>query len=195
MGGGALEYILDKLYPVGIIVEFSKEVDPNICFAPQKWIEYGAGQTTVGQNSGTFSTLGGSVGSETVTLTTAQIPSHNHSFSLSTNSTGGHTHDRGDMNITGTFALSTSGAGFEDSNSGTGAFYRTNTSTGRSWDQAKDYTSYYMGFEASRTWTGFTSENGSHTHTISGSINNTGSGGPHTNIQPSVVVKRYTRIS
>ena len=90
------------------------------------------GKTTVCQDNGTFKTLGATVGSETVTLTTTQMPAHNHSFSLTTSSTGSHKHDKGDMNITGTFALSTSGAGFEDSNSGTGAFYRTNTSTGRS---------------------------------------------------------------
>lgn len=41
------------------------------------------GRIPVGKNTGTFSTLGGTGGAETHTLTEAQIPSHYHSNSLS----------------------------------------------------------------------------------------------------------------
>lgn len=39
------------------------------------------GRIPVGKNTGTFATLGNTGGAETHTLTTAQMPSHNHNFS------------------------------------------------------------------------------------------------------------------
>ena len=48
------------------------------------------GKVPVGKNSGTFSTLGATGGSETHTLDATQIPSHNHTGT--TESSGAHTH-------------------------------------------------------------------------------------------------------
>lgn len=70
--------ILDIVYPIGIIVEFASNVDPNDIMHGQKWRLYGPGRTTVCKDSGTFGTLGTGVGSETHTLTLAQTPSHTH---------------------------------------------------------------------------------------------------------------------
>ena len=52
------------------------------------------GRVPVGKNGGSFGSLGASGGEETVTLTAAQSgsPSHTHTFSGSTNTTGAHTH-------------------------------------------------------------------------------------------------------
>lgn len=44
----------------------------------QKWELYGQGRVTVGQDSGTFSTLGGTTGEEKHTLSTSEMPNHNH---------------------------------------------------------------------------------------------------------------------
>lgn len=71
-----------------------------------------------------------------------------------------HTHTRGTMNITGGFAPWAEGAGTNISQP-TGAFYDSSssqygwgTSTGRDADNA------YMNFDASRSWTGETSQSG-----------------------------------
>lgn len=52
------------------------------------------GRTPVGRNGGSFPTLGGTGGAETVTLTAAQsgLPSHNHGASASSGGAGGHSH-------------------------------------------------------------------------------------------------------
>lgn len=56
------------------------------------------GRVPVGKNGGTFGSLGSTGGAETHTLTTAQMPSHNHGGSTST--TGAHSHSlNGKVNI------------------------------------------------------------------------------------------------
>ena len=70
--------ILDLVFPVGIIVEFSNTVNPNDCMLGQKWELYGVGKTTVCQDNGTFKTLGATVGEETHILSTSEMPSHTH---------------------------------------------------------------------------------------------------------------------
>ena len=54
------------------------------------------GRVAVGKNAGTFGALGKTGGEETHTLTTEEMPAHNHTFSgqsAATNSTGAHTHN------------------------------------------------------------------------------------------------------
>ena len=87
---------------------------------------------------------------------------------LTTNSTGAHTHTRGTMDITGTFnGIPTGGndnysvsgvftAGGNASSSNNGVY---NNATGGK---------RAITFTASRNWTGSTSSNGAHTHTITG---------------------------
>lgn len=82
---------------------------------------------------------------------------------LTTNSTGAHTHTRGTMNITGTAAN-----GYRGFLTGAnGAIYGTGSS--RDWGGQGSVTSFNgFAFDASRNWTGSTSSNGAHTHTIAG---------------------------
>lgn len=76
---------------------------------------------------------------------------------LSINSAGAHTHTRGTMEITGSFS------GVENANNNpTGAFYSYGSVNGGSQGQGDKY----VGFQASRAWTGKTSSNGAHTHTV-----------------------------
>lgn len=87
---------------------------------------------------------------------------------LTTNSTGNHTHTRGTMNITGKFGIEVYGqdVGWNNAVTDSGAFYRvdgigdngTGSATGKGG----------VGFDASRSWTGSTSSNGAHSHTIAG---------------------------
>lgn len=103
-------------------------------------------------------------------LTIEQLPSHTHSGS--TNTTGNHAHTRGSMNITGRFHTDDQFA--ETGNSG--CFYGDMTYVSRGADNDKPGAS--MVFDASRSWSGETSYNGQHQHTVS--VSNTGSGQTHT---------------
>lgn len=81
---------------------------------------------------------------------------------LTTSSAGAHTHTRGTMEITGRAnAPAENYAGTTD-----GAFYKisNNATVG-----AHNFTVQGLGFQASRSWSGATSSNGAHTHTITNS--------------------------
>jgi len=83
-----------------------------------------------------------------------------HSHGASTAGAGSHNHDRGTMEITGYF-----GANTNDGMQWGGAFYeRDATKNGA--DGNNDRPNGHLGFQASRSWTGSTSSNGSHTHTV-----------------------------
>lgn len=107
--------------------------------------------------------------SHSVTATAASAGAHTHT--ASTGSNGTHKHDRGTMEITGTF----SGVGQHlhgtsaTRNVVTGAFYYVNTvdnpSNGTEVDNDGQRDDIF-GFKASNSWSGFTSETGAHTHTV-----------------------------
>lgn len=103
-------------------------------------------------------------GADSVTLSVAQMPTHSHGASVSTN--GNHTHTRGSMEISGGIY----GGAIEEGNSAWGAFSVTGTGSGG--DGAA--TDRGFDFYASRNWTGETSQNGSHSHTVT--VGNSGSG-------------------
>lgn len=169
---------VDAIYPVGAIFQTTSDINPNDYFGVGVWekIEnaflYGSGTKTV-------KSMGGE---ETHTLTLSEMPSHSHSGS--TNSTGGHTHTRGTMNITGNF-------GSVDTPKCDGAFalasgtYSQNHNGGNNND--------HVNFNASRSWTGATSSNGSHTHTVT--VNYSGGGAAHNNMPPYYVVHIWHRVS
>lgn len=134
--------------------------------------------TDAGKTGGSLSlqvpgvTVNGTVG-ETV-LTVDQMPKHSHTGRTDTD--GSHSHTRGSMNITGMAALydhpgagavSTSGAFYTSGN------YNSNTKSAGGDDWGK-----YFYFDASRSWTGSTSSNGSHWHYIT--LDSAGGGKGHT---------------
>lgn len=96
-----------------------------------------------------------------------------HTHSASTDSQGAHTHTRGTMNITGEWSTTWNNAvrGFHGLTC-SGAFYRTTDTskkgriTSEDGSANKSDTNGYPNFDASRNWTGETSSNGAHTHTI-----------------------------
>ena len=73
---------------------------------------------------------------------------------------GSHKHGRGDMEITG----SISGLGVTMGASG--ACYISNAYSGANPRVTSDSDARTVTFAASRNWTGSTSENGSHSHTV-----------------------------
>ena len=103
-------------------------------------------------------------------LTVAQLPPHTHGGS--TAPAGSHTQTRGSMNITGEFG----GLEHYDSVVATGCFYKTRRDLIGT--EGSDEDNWGIGMDASRNWTGETSNNGQHQHGLS--IQNTGSGQTHT---------------
>lgn len=116
-----------------------------------------AGRVLLAQGSADWGTYnaGDTGGEATHTLTTNEMPSHNHS--TSTNSAGEHTH-------------------------GITCYRRNGADNGVSWFESKeDATTFY------------TQSSGSHTHTVT--VNSTGGGAGHNNMQPYIAVYMWKRTA
>lgn len=193
--------LLESIYPVGTIYTSVQNVSPA-SFLGGTWEALNEGRVLIG--AGTAHPAGETGGEETHSLSTAEMPSHNHSASTasagshshsgsisgttgsggshshsisgSISSSGSHSHDRGTMNITGLG----SSVYTQSSNKGmSGAFYVASNSTGSGNTTGGGGSGTYRdGFDASRNWAGNTGSNGSHTHSLS-SIS-AGTAGSHT---------------
>ena len=85
-----------EMYPVGSIYISTSSEDPSK-FIGGTWERYGKGKTLVGldENQAEFDTVDETGGQKNVTLSEAQLPSHNHSIpalSGSTSAAGKHIH-------------------------------------------------------------------------------------------------------
>ena len=128
----------------------------------------------------TYNSAGLTGGSATTKLVVNNIPSHNHSCGTS----GNHSHTKGSMNITGTFR------GVDRPMSG--AFTRIKEEDGYMHYGTSEYTDIAnIDFNASRSWTGSTSTNGNHAHTIG----NTGSGTAFNTISPYITAYVWRRTA
>lgn len=66
---------LKKIYPIGsVYINATSDVNPSELIGFGTWVEFGNGYTLVGQDSGTFKTLGSKIGSETHKLTEKELP-------------------------------------------------------------------------------------------------------------------------
>lgn len=180
---GNIDYRLlnfDDVYPVGSIYMSVNNVNPATMFGGT-WEQIAGGRCLIGANSNYA--LGTTGGEATHLLNANEIPSHNHSVSIS--NSGGHKHNRGTMEITGTF-----GADDRMFNSYSGAFAKGHgADTG---SQRSEYGNVFD-FRASRAWTGETNEAGAHSHSCS--IGNAGGGQAHNNMQPYLVVNIWKRTA
>lgn len=172
--------ILDVVYPVGSIYMSANNVDPG-AFIGGTWQALEEGRVLIGAN--TTYQAGSKGGEASHVLTMSEMPSHSHS--ASTNSTGAHTHTRGTMNITGEFDANTN-----DNIGKIGAFYVTGKAVSGS-DGNKG--GGMVGFDASRSWTGSTSSNGGHSHTVT--VEKVGQGIAHNNMPPYLAVFMWQRIA
>lgn len=144
----AISGIIDVFYPVGSYYETSDTTfNPNTAWGGT-WVEDTAGRVLVSLDSGTFSTVGGTGGEETHTLTVAEMPSHNHTLSYTANSGG----------------------------TGTSATYGTAYSAG---NQSIIRNATIPTSGELKYW----------------GIDYKGGDGPHNNLQPYVVVKRWHRTA
>ncbi|EJR6128086.1 hypothetical protein NXM89_003694 [Escherichia coli] len=185
---------LNKIYPVGIVTWFNSNVNPNTALPGLTWtyLNNGVGRTIriAAANGSDVATTGGS---DSVTLSVGNLPSHTHSFSGTTSwfdygtkytdGQGAHDHDRGNMEISGDFGFFRS-----DANSfytASGAFAISGSQASRGFTGNNFTYGTPVNFYASRAWTGRTSwvdahthgvGIGGHNHTFSGDTGGTGSG-------------------
>ena len=185
---------LNKIYPVGIVTWFNSNVNPNTALPGLTWtyLNNGVGRTIriAAANGSDVATTGGS---DSVTLSVGNLPSHTHSFSATTSSfdygtktsstTGNHNHNRGTMEITGSFGYFRSDA--SSFYTASGAFYLGSQAGSKGYTGNSFTNGIPVNFNASRNWSGVTNTTGNHSHTVgigahshtvSGNTGGTGSG-------------------
>ena len=172
---------LDDVYPVGSIYMSVNATDPAGLFEGTTWQQIAGGRCLIGADANyKAGTMGGDA---TVTLALNQIPAHGHTATAGSNGT--HKHNRGSMEITGSLCQ-----GNYENNFTSGAFYQDGSMGGPC--AHKGDWRYLAKFQASRAWTGETSEEGNHSHSIT--ISSAGGGQAHNNMQPYLVVYIWKRI-
>lgn len=185
---------LNKIYPVGIVTWFNSNVNPNTALPGLTWtyLNNGVGRTIriAAANGSDVATTGGS---DSVTLAVGNLPSHTHSFSATTSSfdygtktsstTGNHNHNRGTMEITGSFGYFRSDA--SSFYTASGAFHLGSQAGSKGYTGNNFTNGIPVNFNASRNWSGVTNTTGNHSHTVgigahshtvSGNTGGTGSG-------------------
>ena len=166
-----------KLYPVGSVYISFNSADPSTLFGGT-WQRLKDTFLLANGDSYAPNTSGGSA---TKTISVNNLPSHTHSCST----VGNHTHTRGNMNITGSFTATSQGTGISVS----GAFTGANVGKGDEGYMDNELKQYSL--DASRSWTGSTSANGEHTHTIG----NTGASLPLNIMPPYQTVYMWRRTA
>lgn len=180
----------DKIYPVGSIYWSIDDTNPATLFG-------GTWERIKDQfilAAGDNYSAGSTGGAATVTLSTSQIPAHNHSIKASSNSTGAHTHS-----VSG----STGNAGYHTHNVGVDKDAYYTTSGTRGYSVHSKGTSGAGALIAtgdvstlhSHTVSGTAASAGDHSHTISASAGNTGGGESHDNMPPYLVAYCWQRIA
>lgn len=173
-----VQQALQAMYPVGsIYINASSTTNPSSLLGFGTWVAFGEGKVLVGQNTSDtlFDTLEETGGSKDST-----VVSHTHGVSTisgTANSAGAHTHtitDPGHRHSSSIGSISDSGNGDPQRLIYGGTTYTTTNTTGISINSS-----------------------GAHTHTVSltGNTDSTGSSGTDANLQPYVVVKMWKRTA
>lgn len=158
-----LENLKKLTYPrVGDFIITKNSENPSVKYEGTTWelLE----ERTFIMSAGTNAKVNETGGSNTHTLSTAEMPKHSHTATIGT--AGGHNHTRGDMNITGSFWGDDSQY---NSWYGTleGCFYKGAYIGRGDLDSGNaSYASGQIAFDASRSWTGSTSYVAAHSHSL-----------------------------
>ena len=179
--------VLNKTYPIGSVFEttsYSSVSQVEKAFGGE-WQIYGSGRILVGINSSdsNFNVVDKTGGNSSITLVTTNLPGHTHSIpalTISTSASGAHSH-----NITAYNDQSGYGATIP-----AGAHFFKQTSITWSGTTALSDRNRLSGLTALTS--------GAHKHNITTTASTaeaTGSGVSFSNIQPSIAVYRYRRIS
>ena len=188
--------MLDMMYPVGAVYISVVECNPGQLFGGT-WVQI---KDTFLLSAGDTYTNGNTGGSSTVTLETANLPSHTHSVGAHAHGLNSHTHGVGSYS-----AVSNGNHKHRPANNGN--FLTTGASSG----------AVKMGLDSGIYWQDewktseyYTTNVGAHTHSISGTSGaatgstansiafdsgSTGSGTAHNNMPPYLVVYMYKRTA
>lgn len=186
----SVKQLIDIIYPIGSYYETTNaNFNPNTAWSGTTWQRISDGRALIAGGGSSGYTVGSTYGEKTHKITTSEMPSHNHSASTAAN--GAHTHERGSMNITGTFGGDDSGSvGGKE----TGAFYHVSNYTHNPGIVDENgYQNGVWGFDAKRTWTGETTSAPTHTHTVT--VSSTGGSTAMSLVQPSQAVARWLRTA
>lgn len=180
-------------FPVNSIYISTVGKSPSYYWPGTTWIAFAMGRCLIGAgtaDSGTVYTAGEKLGEEKHRIQPVEMPIHSHTGTTSV--AGNHSHNRGNMEISGSFGGDDALRGQQGLPAPAGAFYPGGLAH---YDADSEYNSDEDGvvieFRASRTWTGNTSTNGEHTHTFTTA--SAGGGEAHNNLQPSIVVYIFRR--
>lgn len=177
-----------KTYPVGMVVFFNSNVNPNSTFTGTKWAYLtGAAGRTIRIANATGDNVTKTGGSDSVTLTLDHLPQHTHTFSGSTsafdygtkgtNAVGDHAHGVNiNTNAAGNHQHSFgAGNGTNDRRTPTLVY----TSGGNSAPQGTAAGNHTHNVSGNTAWAGGHSHSvgiGAHTHTFSGTTGANGKG-------------------
>jgi microcystin-dependent protein len=167
--------LINLIYPVGSIYLSAISTNPGILFGVGTWVEYASGRTIIGVGTSDQAFSNGSTGGNSnVTLSTNQIPSHNHTI----NSSGSHQHD----------------VRRQDGTSYINAFVGNNTSGSSVVCDIQNVNIWKTNTDSNSTGNklvAMNESNSNHTH----SINNTGGGQSHNNLPPYIVTYIWRRTA
>lgn len=184
---GALTRDLFKIiYPVGIILDFDRVVNPNTLFPGTTWVQVTDGLlaraatsnvagTTVGQ-------IGSTVGSDNVTLAVGHMPAHSHTSAAHTHTSAAHTHtwsgttssfDYGDKSAASAGAHTHTVSGSAASAGAHNHLAGLQVTVGSGGGKCQNFS------VAESQWDKYVSTAGAHTHTVSGTA---ASAGTHTHV-------------
>jgi len=110
---------LQAVYPVGsIYINAAVSTNPGTLLGFGTWAAFGAGRVIVGLNAADsdFDTAQETGGAKTHTLTIDEMPSHNHSVTMSTSDTDNNNLSEGDTSGTSSFTTSSTGGGSAHNN-------------------------------------------------------------------------------
>lgn len=168
--GGMWRLLFDVVYPIGILIAFAVDTDPNMVFPGTTWERRMQGRVAIGvgtyvENGVTYTYALGTTGGEAKhSLSAAEGPKHTHDATASTGSAGAHTHPVSDQYIS----------------------FKTN------FEQEGSFGGLQKDL-ISNTRTVTSGSNGAHTHPVSVTVNSAGNGTAHENRMPYEVVAWWER--
>ena len=178
-----------EAFPVGAVFIAVVSTNPNTLLGYGTWSAFAAGRGLVGLNSGDtdFDVVEETGGAKTVTLSTAEIPSHTHVQDAHNHTQDSHNHTQNQHTHT------------QDAHSHTQASTTTATGAGSNRLGTVDTSSTAVNTgNATATNQNATATNQAATATnqaATATNQNTGGGGAHNNVQPYIVVYMWKRTA